>query len=165
MAGVTLFLDFDGVLHPAFCPEEEHFCRRPLLEAVLRRHPAVEVVISSSWRHHHALEDLLSRFSGDIAARIVGATRPWRQGGPANRHAEILDWLAWQRREGLPWLALDDSAFEFPGDCANLLLCDSRFGLTETLAETLSRRLSSMAEGRGGGERGIFRHREDAEKP
>lgn len=86
---VTLFLDFDGVLHPAFCPAEEHFCRRPLFEDVMRRHPAVRIVISSSWRHHYPVGQLRARFSPDIAERIVGTTQLWVPDEPMNRHQDI----------------------------------------------------------------------------
>lgn len=142
---ITLFLDFDGVLHPALCPYEKHFCRRPLFEDVMRRHPAVRIVISSSWRRIHAIDYLRSRFSRDIAERIVGTTQLWEPDEPMNRYQEILAYIGKQRLDGIPWLALDDSAFEFPERCANLLLCDSRFGLTDERAEALAYRLSLMA--------------------
>lgn len=32
----TLFLDFDGVLHPEHCRESRHFCCLPVFEQVLR---------------------------------------------------------------------------------------------------------------------------------
>lgn len=142
---MTLFLDFDGVLHPAFCPDEEHFCRRPLFEDVMRRHPTVRIVISSSWRRIYAIDYLRSRFSRDIAERIVGTTQLWVPDEPMNRYQEILAWIGKQRFDDMPWLALDDSAFEFPHRCANLFLCDSRHGLTDERAESLAQRLSLFA--------------------
>jgi hypothetical protein len=145
MAKTTLFLDFDGVLHPRFCPDEEHFCRRQLFESVMRRHPAVRIVISSSWRRVYGIDYLRSRFSRDIAERVVGTTQLWVPDEPTNRHQEILAWLGKQRLEGSPWVALDDSAQEFPKRCVNLLLCDSRHGLTDERAEALARRLSELA--------------------
>lgn len=37
---MILFLDFDGVLHPAICHcDADLLCRRPLLESVLRDCP------------------------------------------------------------------------------------------------------------------------------
>lgn len=142
---VMLFLDFDGVLHPVFCPAEEHFCRRPVFEEVMRCHPAVRIVISSSWRRIYAIDYLRSRFSRDIAERIVGTTQLWVPDEPMNRHLEIIAWIGKQRVDGMPWLALDDSAYKFPERCANLLFCDSRFGLTDERAEALAYRLSLMA--------------------
>lgn len=143
----VLFLDFDGVLHPAFCPDEEHFCRRPLFETVMRKFPGVRIVISSSWRRIYAIDYLRSRFTRDIAERIVGTTQLWVPDEPMNRHQEIIAYLEARKLEQAAWLALDDSAFEFPKGCGNLLLCDSRFGLTEARADDLSRRLAILAGG------------------
>lgn len=43
----TLFLDFDGVLHPEFCHESKHFMHRDSFEAVIHVLPKVDLVISS----------------------------------------------------------------------------------------------------------------------
>ena len=140
----VLFLDFDGVLHPSLCLEAEHFCRRPLFEEVMRRFPAVRIVISSSWRHHFDLVRLRPCFSGDIAERIDDTTPLWVPGGPANRFQEIMAFVCSRGLDEAGWLALDDSAFEFPRGCANLVLCDGRFGLTEDAAMQLAGRLALM---------------------
>ena len=140
----VLFLDFDGVLHSSLCLEAEHFCRRPLFEEVMRRFPAVRIVISSSWRHHFDLDRLRPFFSGDIAERIDGTTPLWVPGGPANRFEEIMAFVRSRDLDEAGWLALDDSAFEFPRGCANLVLCDGRFGLTEDVAMRLAGRLALM---------------------
>jgi len=141
----VLFLDFDGVLHPSLCLEAEHFCRRPLFEEVLRRFPAVRIVISSSWRHHFDLERLRPCFSGDIAERIDDTTPLWVPSGPANRFQEIMAFVRSRDLDEAGWLALDDSAFEFPRSCANLVLCDGRFGFTEDVAMRLAGRLALMS--------------------
>ncbi len=140
----VLFLDFDGVLHPTLCLEAEHFSRRPLFEEVMRRFPAVRIVISSSWRHHFDLERLRPFFSGDIAERIDDITPLWVPGGPANRFEEIMAFVRSRSLDEAGWLALDDSAFEFPRGCANLVLCDGRFGLAENAAVRLAGRLALM---------------------
>lgn len=140
-----LFLDFDGVLHPSLCLEAEHFCRRPLFEEVMRQFPAVRIVISSSWRHHFDLERLRPFFSGDIAERIDDTTPLWVPSGPANRFEEIMAFVRFRSLDEAGWLALDDSAFEFPRSCANLMLCDGRFGLTEDVAMRLAGRLALMS--------------------
>jgi len=55
----------------------------PLIEKVLRNHPLVEVVLSTSWRESYPLDELRYLFSIDIAERIVGMNpiysgeRPW----------------------------------------------------------------------------------------
>jgi len=125
---MLLFLDFDGVLHPSFCVERNYFCRVELFSGAMREHPGASIVISSSWRHFHPLDKLRSFFPGDIADRIIDATK---ESDGRQRHTEILEYLEESATPGMPWAALDDSRFEFPALCPNLILCDSRVGLTE----------------------------------
>ena len=70
----VLFLDFDGVLHPEHSTESKHFCCLSILEDALRRVPECKVVITSTWRLEQPYENLLQRFSPDIAAMIEGVT-------------------------------------------------------------------------------------------
>ena len=60
-----LFLDFDGVLHPQYdggpTPKEVCFCHLPRFEAVMRQHPGVLIVISSTWRQQFNVEDTRHR--------------------------------------------------------------------------------------------------------
>lgn len=46
----TLFLDFDGVLHPEHCRESRHFCCLPVFEQVLR-----SVLWLAGWQMKRAL--------------------------------------------------------------------------------------------------------------
>lgn len=75
---MILFLDFDGVLHPQYdaepTPVSEIFCHLPRFESVMRDFPSVEIVISSTWCIQFSLDELRSRFSPDIAARIIDGT-------------------------------------------------------------------------------------------
>ena len=138
---MLLFLDFDGVLHPALWPREPDFCRLPLFEAVLRGAPRVRIVVSSTWREAFGLEELRCRFSADIAARIVGAT-PVLPG--RSRHAEIMAYLQRHATHATQWVALDDTPEQFPPGCPYLIRCDPRSGLTEAVARELARRLAEM---------------------
>lgn len=142
---VWLFLDFDGVLHPGLCDAGDHLCRLPILEEVLRSHPAVQVVISSSWRHSQSADELRLLFSHDIRPRIADVTPPAKAGVPHGRFSEIIAWLSLNSRQDDHWIALDDYAFEFPRNCPNLLLCNGGTGLTEDLAAELERRLRALA--------------------
>ena len=67
-----LFLDFDGVLHPQYdgepTPKEVCFCHLPRFEAVMRRHPGVQIVISSTWRQQFGMR-------GRRALKFI--SRPW----------------------------------------------------------------------------------------
>ena len=137
----VLFLDFDGVTHPEQCTSDKLFTCLPLIEDVLRRHEGVEVVISSSWRVHHPLEELRSYFSADMAHRVIDCTPilPRNEVEPAAtrvRQRECLTWLD-ANRPGRPWLAIDDVPWMFEVGCANLLLTNHRTGFSPTDATHL----------------------------
>jgi hypothetical protein len=148
---VILFLDFDGVLHRHGCWRDQHFEHLPNLEQVLRDVPAVQVVISSTWRHAESLDRLRERFSSDLRHRIIGVTPSWRDLGishGAARQRECEAWMASQvqdAREATRWLAVDDSAHYFDPGCRNLFLLvpDDRgvTGLDVVRAERLRARL------------------------
>lgn len=136
---MVLFLDFDGVLHPAVCYDAALLLSKlPLLEGVLRRRPNVDVVVSSTWRETRALDELRSLFSADIAARVVGVTPHWRDiqdeatYGTYVRQAEIEVWLRDAGRAWEQWLAIDDQRHLFRPFCKNLFRTNPASGLTET---------------------------------
>ena len=146
---MILFLDFDGVLHPNGCWRDRHFEYLPNLEQVLRDLPAVQVVISSTWRHAESLDQLRSRFSPDVRHRIVGVTPSWRDLGgthQAARQRECEAWLASQlASRATAWLAVDDTAAYFDPGCQQLFLLEADekgfAGLDDAWAKRLRARL------------------------
>ncbi len=145
---MILFLDFDGILHPAINYTAERLMRNlPLLEDVLRGRPHVDVVISSTWRETRTLSELQVLFSPDIAPRIIGTTPQWRDiqdeasFGTYVRQAEIEAWLRGAGRPWEQWLAVDDQAHLFRPFCKNLLVTNGATGLTADDCELLSQRL------------------------
>lgn len=125
-----LFLDFDGVLHPNHCDPDQWFRLLPTLSNCLLEAPiACRIVISSSWRFHHDLRDLISRFPAPIQQRIIGATGDAHIG----RHSRFQEIKAYLNRcsDRIDWRALDDSAWEFPDACSELVLCDGAKGLDD----------------------------------
>jgi hypothetical protein len=113
-----LFLDFDGVTHPYFPradltdAQNQYFSALPIIEAVLRRHPEVGVVIASSWRHVKPLPELIAVFSPDLHERIVGITPdvppPSGHGEEGSRQKEVEAWLLANGQHGAPWVGVDD---------------------------------------------------------
>jgi len=107
-AAVLLFLDIDGVLRRIGSPLDglDAQCLGRF-EAVVRAHPQVQIVISSSWRLVYGLDAIRARFAPDIGARIIGHT-PWLEDRrQASRADEVLAYLA--SVDGMPpWVALDD---------------------------------------------------------
>lgn len=148
-----VFLDFDGVTHPAHCTTEKLFTCLPLIEAVLRRHARAEIVISSSWREIHPLKELREFFAEDIALRVLGSTPviPRNESMPAEtslRQSECETWLALHRTDhpcDHPWIAIDDMPILFQKDCPNLLLTDHRTGFTQNDADLLQSILERLS--------------------
>ena len=137
-----VFLDFDGVMHPVGCEPDRHFCQRDLFEQVLREHPDVRIVITSTWRHAYPMAEIKRFFSPDIAERIVGKTSTHEDEGDEHvRYLEIRKVLQNPKVAGARWIAIDDSDFEFPEGCANLLLCNGDRGFDLEVAQELRARL------------------------
>lgn len=126
---VLLFLDFDGVLHHFFPmtgfsdEENQKFYYLPAFEQAIRDLPVpVEIVIASTYRHKYDIDQLRQFFSPDIARKIVGVTPNADEArkllgieedengdnGPGTRQVEVEGWLKRARREGQPWVAIDD---------------------------------------------------------
>lgn len=136
---MILFLDFDGVLHPQYdgepTPVSEIFCHLPRFKSVMRDFPFVDIVISSTWRNQFTLEELRSRFSPDIAVRIIGVTPQIECADgdylPVRREDEILEWLERAGRSCTPWIALDDAAWQFKKHRDRLVACTWYVGLND----------------------------------
>ena len=123
----VIFLDFDGVLHPSHFREGSEFSRVPLLEVLVDDY-SFEIVISSSWRFHHPLAQLKKKLGKQLGDCVISATGQASQSIHA-RFNEISEWLDFHPK--CDWRAVDDSKFEFPTDCRNLILCDSKTGIAE----------------------------------
>jgi hypothetical protein len=143
---ITLvFLDFDGVMHPAGCDTSKYFCNLAQFEEVMREHPDVGIVIASTWRHAYPLSELKRHFSPDIGARIVGKTPAWEDDGDEHvRYQEIREFMRHPQLAGARWIALDDSDADFPPGCENLVLCDSDHGFDTSAAKALREHLAAM---------------------
>ena len=135
-----LFLDFDGVLHPNLCSENQRFDRVPLLEAALARRE-VRIVISSSWRFHYPYRSLVARFPAALRPLFAGCTGDPFVGEHARYH-EIRHWLG-ANAPTAHWRALDDAAFEFPERCPQLIRCDGAVGVTPAEISRLQRWLAA----------------------
>lgn len=126
--GKLVFLDFDGVLRrvtssPSRFDQDclEHF------ESAIRQCTVSKIVISSTWRLAMTLKELRSRFSPDVAARIIGVTPEIQEEETYERHAEILLFLENKKVTAVPWLAIDDDPAHFPKG-SPVLLTDPQKG-------------------------------------
>lgn len=134
---MILFLDFDGVTHPQPCFAENVFCRLPLIESVVREFARLDIVISSSWRDFHSIDEMREYFSVDLRERVIGVTPSIKRPSPAwlpgqvpefGRQWEIESWMQEHRRWGDRWLALDDRPYWFRPQSPDLLVTDAATG-------------------------------------
>lgn len=147
---VTLFLDFDGVLHADGCPQHLWFCKMPVFELAVDGLSKLQVVISSTWRENHALESLRDRFPPHIARLIVGVTPAFKDLEIVpdrllgyQREAECIAWMRQHASASCAWTALDDRPWGFRPFTQNLVLCDGRIGLQRHEAQALRSMLIS----------------------
>ena len=139
----TLFLDFDGVLHPTLAEPAALFIHGSRLVEALRPYP-VNIVISSSWRFHFSKEEYLAKLPAELAGQVVGATGEAHVGKFARWH-EIQQYVKKHRVKD--WRALDDSAFEFPLGCSELIACDGSVGVASAQLELVAVWLRQTSEG------------------
>jgi hypothetical protein len=125
MPDKVLFLDFDGVLHPT-SHGSVLFSQMNLLEEAVGNE-SCQIVISSSWRFHMDLDRLRGQFSRGLQERILGVTGEPYIGSYARFH-EIN---AYVQDQGISdWRALDDSFWEFPKGCDQLIRCNPNTGMS-----------------------------------
>lgn len=148
---LTLFLDFDGVLHPlsdfqGSTPSPylgPYFIYTPILIDLLRPYlDNMDIVISSAWGYSYSLNEMKDFLPKTWADRVVDAVYPhlpyiddYRyKTGCATRWAEI----AWYREHirhdiGEHWLAIDDDNIGWPAHATNHLAhCEQSLDYTGT---------------------------------
>ena len=129
----ALFIDIDGVLHPAPEPgrlgpsdrflQVGHFGWLPELVQLLRPHPDVAVVVHSSWRLSYS-DDEVREMLLELGERVIEVTPRC-----AGRYESILAWLDDHPVES--YRIVDDDASEFASPTPpELVLCDPSPGLS-----------------------------------
>lgn len=122
---VTLFLDFDGVLHPdavyltrkgpQLRGEGRLFMWAHYLTHELQAFPELRIVLSTSWVRYVGFSKAKKRLPLDLQCRVVGAT--WHSSmakeltegvwwDQSSRYQQILKYLA--HSPSGEWLAIDD---------------------------------------------------------
>ena len=128
-----VFLDFDGVLHPAdylsfktindelVLASDARFCWVEDLWNLIHNFDC-HLVIHSSWRNSYTLDQLRGLLPTELGKRVVGLTVG------ENRHQSILAYV--QKTQVKSYIILDDAADEFPRECVELLLCENNMGIS-----------------------------------
>ena len=143
---ILLFLDFDGVLHPLYSPIDKHFTNLKFFEESIRQYSNISIVISSSWRHHHTMDEIQAFFAVDIQRRIIDSTRHVEISKATNRYDEIIDYLKHMNQTQCYWIAIDDARSEFPEDLRNVVFCKPNLGFDEEAAKLLHQIILSVSK-------------------
>lgn len=121
----AIFIDFDGVLHPAggsvgACLPFEWLSD---LKALLSPHPPVRIVVHSSWRLTYSHEEIREFLSGLRALEIAIV-------GPGEKLQAITAYLG-AHPEIASGLVIDDEPNEFPADFPlQVVACDPATGIS-----------------------------------
>ncbi len=134
---MKIFLDFDGVLRRVSSPKSrlDADCVQHLESAVLS-HAEASVVIASTWRLVHRIDDLRRLFSAEFATRIEGVTPDLPDAEEYVRQAEIRAYLSRKGLHSARWVAIDDDAEQFRSD-APLIRVDPALGFDNHCAQKL----------------------------
>jgi len=131
----VVYLDFDGVLHPASPGADGLFSRAHLLDPLFEKSNAA-IVISSSWRFTHSLTALQAKLPSNLAKSIVDVT-----GAPfVDKYARYQEIMLHAKKldPGVQWCALDDSYWEFPSNCKELIRTNPNTGISDKELSLLS---------------------------
>lgn len=133
---VLLYLDIDGCLHPARASLAESqeglpdFAWTPILVKILRPHPEVKIVVSSTWRVIYSRSEL-AKFLAPL--NIHGVTASW----PGSTRFKEIERHAHQEKAA-HWLAIDDEDEGWPSkERHRLILTRPETGISnpESVAE------------------------------
>lgn len=136
-----IFLDFDGVVKQPRTNNFEPACVH-CVNALANRLDA-KIVISSSWR---AIADI-NRLNIVFENRIIGSTpsiTPAEHLDGCARYAEVQAFLEKRDWKGIPWLALDDDANNFPAG-APVYVIDSKTLITRDDVREAIRRFGNLS--------------------
>lgn len=157
-----LYLDYDGILHPAdvrVTPDEplrprvyvrgmptgqRLFRYMPLLELVLAPYPDLKIILSTSWVPALGYEFALKQLSPSLYKRVIGATT-----FHAPTRFDSIDIDA-ETRGLTRWLALDDDLFGWPEERRHLVVAPTNpvLGLAQPgVAAELATMLRALCAG------------------
>jgi hypothetical protein len=145
----VIVVDADGVLHPSdvrltpgrlpeFGPGlagHHLFEHTGLLADMLKPHPDVRLLLSTSWVQVFGYEQTLLMLPGELRMRVIGSCFDPARHGPGYsqvaRGYQVLEEV--RRRELVTWVALDDDARGWPEEIADhLIRTDPVLGLASS---------------------------------
>lgn len=160
----TLYLDYDGVLHPADVRVNREGLRTPqvyikgkpsshplfehlgLLETILEPFPTLRIVLATSWVREFGYEFALCHLTPRLQARVIGSTwQPTMRFEPPARYYSIQ--IDAEERGLENWIALEDDLYCWPDNELHRVVAptDRLLGLAEPgIAEELADRLRQL---------------------
>jgi hypothetical protein len=156
------YLDFDGVLHDddvvwsrkqgihMRTPGRLLFEWSPVLDGLLRPHPEVRIVLSTSWVRVKSFDFSKKQLSLELQSRVIGAT--FHRGQMSKfefdnqpRGAQIFSDV--RRRRPVAWFAIDNDDEAWPAHLRqHLIKTDDRLGLSDLKVQAAIReRLEALA--------------------
>lgn len=156
----VLFLDFDGVLHPASVyriGDEIFLARRevslfewaPLLVYALAPYPSVQLVLSTSWVRVVGFDKAKDWLPDELQSRTLDATWHSRLGHrweSLSRYEQVCQYV--QQHSCDRWVALDDDVRHWGGTHReNLVATSPNGGLAEPgKLEELTQKLAKLID-------------------
>lgn len=139
----TLFLDYDGVLHPysvycvgeafeLYCEDKsvQMFCWAPILEGILDDldpHGRIKIVLSTTWAQRLHWSVAKKYLPESLQQRVVGGTT-W---APVARGIQVQLHTMDYRIPDNCWLAIDDDDYKWPKEHLDKLVrTDEELGLS-----------------------------------
>lgn len=159
---MILFLDFDGVLHPARAYMGHHgpklagdgslFMWADLLVEFLNDYPHVQIVLSTSWVRHLPFDQVCDFLPLPMRRRVVGSTwhnilnipefsrnLPFSYWQDATRYQQVRRWVTLYHVQR--WVAIDDDSTGWD-DVDRLIQTNGETGLSgQGVIERLSKLL------------------------
>lgn len=130
-----VFLDFDGVLHPAKTNDHEKF-RPDAIQSVNRILDELDakVVLSTAWRMDFGIE----KFNVWFKNRIIDSTpvHELNLKRETPRFHEVMDFLKSREWLNVPWVAIDDKRTHFPVE-SPAYITDAKTGITGADADNI----------------------------
>jgi len=154
----TVYLDFDGVCHPAGISVsltgklphgQEHFVYAPILVQLLANYPAIEIVLTTRWSWVVGCKRAASYLPAELSARVVASVHPHKFGRRVELRPQLESILRHVRLTGRQtWIAIDDDPSVLRASQVapeHFVACDPKLGLGDvTVQEKLQLRLHEM---------------------
>lgn len=155
MTKKTLFLDFDGVLHPYDAAAERDldeanlFCWAKIIEAILDdidNAGRIKIVLSTTWAQRSHWTLARNYLPESLKNRVVGGTHP----APVARGVQIELHAMDYRIPETDWIAIDDDDYNWPTQHLDKLVkCNPHLGISypktqQELREKLERLLNEQ---------------------